>query len=105
MAHECANVPQHVTFSPATVVGNSFTAEDPSLTAAGIRYIAHDGASERDLCWFGDDEFLPHRLKILGRPSFTAEVRFSESRVSPDRRVAASTAQAEVEALRASATE
>lgn len=70
------------------------------VTAAAIRYIADDGAPESELCWFGDADFLGHLLKSLGRPGFTAEVRFGEPVVYGDRRSAASAAQAEVEALR-----
>ena len=82
-------------FTPA-IEGNA------PVTAEAIRYIADDGAPEHDLCWFGDAEFLSHLLKTLGRLSFTAEVRFCKSRTYSDRRVAATTAQVEVEAMRAS---
>ena len=42
-------------------------AEAP-VTAASIRYAAADGTPEREFCWFGDDEFLPHLLKTLAVP-------------------------------------
>jgi len=44
---------------------------------------------ERDLCWFGDDLFFPHLLRVLGVTGFTAVVRFGEPEVFPDRQSAA----------------
>ncbi len=70
------------------------------VTAASIRYVPADGREERELCWFGDDPFLPHLWKTLGSSGFTAEVRFGESRVYSDRRVAAQTTRDEVLAMR-----
>jgi 1-acyl-sn-glycerol-3-phosphate acyltransferase len=74
-------------------------AEAP-VTAASVRYILHDGTPERELCWFGDDAFLPHLWKALGVLGFSAEVRFGEPQVYPHRRVAAETTHAEIRALR-----
>ena len=59
------------------------------MTAAAIRYIPADGTAERELCWFGDEAFLPHLWKALGTVGFIAEIRFGEPRVYPDRRDAA----------------
>jgi 1-acyl-sn-glycerol-3-phosphate acyltransferase len=78
---------------------------DVPVTAASIRYIADDGAPERELCWFGDAGFLPHLLKTLGQPGFTAAVSFGEMKKYYDRRSAASAAQADVEALRLRSSE
>ena len=44
---------------------------------------------ERDLCWFGDELFFPHLLRVLGLAGFTAVVRFGTPEVYPDRRTAA----------------
>ena len=70
------------------------------VTAAAIRYILADGAEERDLCWFGDESFLPHLLRNLGGPGFAAEIQFGESRIYENRRVAAQQTHDEVEAMR-----
>lgn len=70
------------------------------VTAAAIRYILADGAEERDLCWFGDEAFLPHLWKALGTPDFIAEIRFGEPRIYGDRRVAAGKTREEVVAMR-----
>ncbi len=45
--------------------------------------------AERELCWYGDDAFLPHLWKALGTRGFSAEVRFGEPRVYAHRRIAA----------------
>jgi len=70
------------------------------VTAASIRYVLADGTPEKELCWFGDDGFLPHLWKTLGTAGFTAEVRFGESRVYTDRRAAAQTTRDEIVAMR-----
>ena len=80
-------------FTPAIESGTA-------VTAAAIRYVADDGTAEREFCWFGDAEFLPHLIKALGGPNLTAEVRFGESKSYTERRVAASASYAEVAALR-----
>jgi 1-acyl-sn-glycerol-3-phosphate acyltransferase len=80
-------------FTPAT------DAELPVTTAA-IRYIPSDGSPERELCWFGDASFVPHLLKVLNGPHFTAEVRFGHPRVFADRREAADQTWAEIDAAR-----
>ncbi len=81
-------------FTPAVDAG-------APVTAASIRYVPNGGAPERDLCWFGDEAFLPHLMKALDGPGFTAEVHFGEPRVYSGRRAAADATHAEVEALRA----
>jgi 1-acyl-sn-glycerol-3-phosphate acyltransferase len=80
-------------FTPAIEAG-------APVTAAAVRYIPDDGSPERNLCWFGDEEFLPHLLRSLAGPGFTAELHFSASRVYADRRTAADETYAEVEAAR-----
>jgi len=71
------------------------------ITAAAVRYVLHNGASERDLCWFDDALFLPHLWKTLGVSGFSAEVTFGEPRIYPDRRAAADFTHDEVVAMRA----
>jgi len=80
-------------FNPAVVAG-------VPITAAAVRYMPEDGSPEREFCWFGDDEFLPHLLKSLGGPNFSAEVHFGEPRIYSDRRTAANATYAEVSAMR-----
>jgi 1-acyl-sn-glycerol-3-phosphate acyltransferase len=70
------------------------------VTAASVRYVPDDGTPERELCWFGDAPFLPHLLRNLGGPGFTAEVHFGESRTYSSFREAADATQAEVEEMR-----
>ncbi len=48
-----------------------------------------EGAGERDLCWFGDELFLPHLKRVLALEGFMAVVRFGAAEVFPDRRTAA----------------
>lgn len=71
------------------------------VTAAAVRYAIENGEIEREVCWFGDAEFVAHLWKTLGREGVSAEVVFAEPRVYVDRRIAARSAQAEVEARRA----
>jgi 1-acyl-sn-glycerol-3-phosphate acyltransferase len=80
-------------FTPAVEAG-------VPVTAAAVRYVPEDGSPESDFCWFGDAEFLPHLLKSLGGPNFSAEVHFGEPRIYTDRRTAADATRAEVEAMR-----
>ncbi len=80
-------------FDPATQAG-------APITAASIRYVLSDGTPERELCWYGEATFLPHIWKVLGCAGFHAEVCFGEPRIYPDRRTAAYSTQAEVEAMR-----
>ncbi len=44
---------------------------------------------EKDLCWYGDDLFFPHLLRVLGVDGFTAVVRFGEPEHFADRQTAA----------------
>ena len=71
------------------------------ITAAAIRYELAAGAEERELCWFGDDPFLPHLWKTLGVAGFVASVRFGEAHIYSDRRSAASSTREEIVAMRA----
>jgi 1-acyl-sn-glycerol-3-phosphate acyltransferase len=70
------------------------------ITAAAVRYVVEDGTPERELCWFGDESFVTHLVKVLGVAGFSAKVRFGEPRIYPDRRVAADETRAEIAAMR-----
>ncbi len=70
------------------------------VVAAALRYVPADGSPERELCWYGDDEFLPHIWKVLGGPDFSAEVHFGEPRIYTSRRTAADATYAEIDAMR-----
>jgi 1-acyl-sn-glycerol-3-phosphate acyltransferase len=70
------------------------------VTPASVRYLLEDGTAERELCWFGNDPFLPHLWKVLGASGFSAEVRFGEPHLYLDRRTAAEQTHAEIAAMR-----
>ncbi len=73
------------------------------ITACAIRFAAAaDGGrlAERELCWFGDQAFLPHLWKVLGLAGFSAEIRFGEPRVYTSRHFAAEQTHAQVTAMR-----
>ncbi len=70
------------------------------ITTAAVRYTIEGGVHERELCWYGDTEFVPHLLKTLGTPGFCAEVIFGEPQIYHDRRQAADATHAEISAMR-----
>jgi 1-acyl-sn-glycerol-3-phosphate acyltransferase len=70
------------------------------ITAAAIRYKIHDGTPERELCWYGDENFVNHLWKVLGVGGFEAEVQFGAPRIYTDRRAAADATHAEIAAMR-----
>lgn len=76
------------------------TSTGVQITAAAVRYELEGGMEERELCWFGDEAFVPHMLKTLNAPGFSATVRFGKPEVFTDRRVAADTTRAEIVAMR-----
>jgi 1-acyl-sn-glycerol-3-phosphate acyltransferase len=78
------------------------TSTGVQITAAAVRYVIEGGVEERELCWFGDVEFVPHLLKALETPGFSATVQFGEPQVYPDRRTAADATHAEITAMRES---
>jgi lyso-ornithine lipid O-acyltransferase len=81
-------------FAPAVEAGLT-------VTPAAIFYEPHSpGVMERDICWFGDESFLPHLLQVLGLDNFTAVVRFGTPEIFPDRRTAAYRSHDAVAALR-----
>jgi 1-acyl-sn-glycerol-3-phosphate acyltransferase len=73
------------------------------ITAAAIRYVVKDGTPERELCWYGDEGFIPHLLKTLRSPGFSATIQFGEPRVYAHRRTAADETHNEIESMRAAA--
>ncbi len=79
---------------PATSTGTQ-------ITTAAVRNEIKDGTPERALCWYGDESFVPHLLKVLGVAGFSAELRFGQPHIYSDRRVAADATQAEIAAMRA----
>ncbi len=70
------------------------------ITTAAICYRIHDGTPERELCWYGDETFVNHLWKVIGVVGFEAEVRFGNTRVYTDRRIAADTTHDEITAMR-----
>ena len=76
------------------------TAAGVPITAAAIRYVIEGGVEERELCWYGDEQFLPHLWKVLGVSGFSALLRFGEPQIYTDRRVAADETHAEITAMR-----
>ena len=76
------------------------TAAGAPITAAGIRYVIEGGVEERELCWYGDEEFVTHLWKVLGVAGFSAQLRFGEPKIYTDRRVAAEQTHAEITAWR-----
>lgn len=78
---------------PATTAG-------APITAAALRYEIEGGVEERELCWYGDEEFVTHLWKVLGVTGFSAHLRFFEPKIYPDRRTAADQTHAEITAWR-----
>jgi len=76
------------------------TSTGVQITAAAVSYVIEGGVEERELCWFGDTEFVPHLLKALETPGFSATVQFGEPKVYDDRRVAADATRTEVSGMR-----
>ena len=71
------------------------------VVPAAIFYEPHGaGMAEREVCWYGDDAFLPHLVKVLGLSQFTAVLRFGAPESYPDRRTAAWRSHDAVERLR-----
>jgi 1-acyl-sn-glycerol-3-phosphate acyltransferase len=77
------------------------TSAGAPITAASIRYVTESGLEERELCWYGDEAFATHLLKVLGVADFTALIHFGEPKVYTDRRVAADQTYEEIAAWRA----
>jgi 1-acyl-sn-glycerol-3-phosphate acyltransferase len=80
-------------FEPAVAAG-------APVTSASIRYDLADGTPEREVCWFGDSDFLPHLWKLLALRGITVEVQFAPPQRFADRRSAARTTHDLVESRR-----
>ena len=80
------------------------TSTGAPITAAAIRYVIEGNVEERELCWYGDEEFITHLWKVLGVTGFSAQLRFGEPRNYSDRRMAADQAHAEITAWREAGT-
>jgi 1-acyl-sn-glycerol-3-phosphate acyltransferase len=78
---------------PATTAG-------APITAAAIRYVIDGDVEERELCWYGDEEFVTHLWKVLGVKGFSAQLHFGEPLIYSDRRMAADQTHAEITAWR-----
>ena len=72
----------------STLFAPAVEAEVPVIPAA-VFYEMKGSGTERDLCWFGDDAFLPHLLRVLHVEGFTAVIRFGNPEIYPDRQTAA----------------
>ena len=70
------------------------------VTAAAVRYIFDDGTPEREICWFGDDSFVPHLWKMLGAANFSVEIQFGEAHIYSSRRAAANATYQEIAGMR-----
>ncbi len=70
------------------------------VTPAAIFYERSGAGTERDLCWFGDESFLPHLLRVLEVDDFMAVIRFGAPEIFPDRGAAAWRSHNAVEAMR-----
>jgi 1-acyl-sn-glycerol-3-phosphate acyltransferase len=70
------------------------------ITPAAIGY-RWQGGEERALCWYGDQPFLPHLLRTLGRAGIAAEVELYPERAAfTERKAAALEVREKVEAMR-----
>jgi hypothetical protein len=76
------------------------TAGGSPITAAAIRYVIQGGIEERELCWYGDEEFATHLWKVLGVAGFAAKLHFGEPKIHSERRTAADQTHAEITAWR-----
>ncbi len=74
--------------------------EGAPITAAAIRYAVQGGIDEREVCWFGDQKFLPNLWKLLGMNGISAQICFGEPQIYAHRRIAAAETHAAVTAMR-----
>jgi len=75
------------------------------VVPAAVFYERTGAGTERDLCWYGDEAFLPHLLRVLRVQGFTAVVRFGQPEIYPDRQTAAWRSHDAVSAMRARKSE
>jgi 1-acyl-sn-glycerol-3-phosphate acyltransferase len=84
-------------FAPAIEAGLS-------VVPAAIYYERRGPGTERDLCWFGDESFLPHLLRVLDVDHFVAVIRFAQPEMYPDRTTAAWRCHDTISAMRGKPT-
>jgi 1-acyl-sn-glycerol-3-phosphate acyltransferase len=89
---------QVIPFHPRLI--DPATSTGTQITTAAVRYVIEDGTPERELCWYGDESFTTHLLKVLGVAGFSAKVRFGQPQFYPDRRTAADSTRAEIAKMR-----
>ena len=70
------------------------------VVPAAVFYEMRGAGTERDLCWFGDQTFLPHLLRVLKVDGFTAVLHFGTPEIYPDRQTAAWRSHDAVAAMR-----
>lgn len=75
------------------------------VVPAAVSYEMSGAGTERDLCWFGNETFLPHLLRVLEVDGFTAVLRFGTPEVYPDRQTAAWRSHDAVELMRSPDTQ
>ena len=80
------------------------TSTGAPITTAAVRYVIEGGMEERELCWYGDEQFITHMWKVMGVTGFSAQLHFGEPRIYSDRRVAADQTRAEITAWREAGT-
>lgn len=99
--------PEGTSTDGSEVIRFHSTLFDPAVEAkipvvpAAIFYEMTGAGMERDLCWFGDESFLPHLLRVLEVEGFTAAVHFGSPEIFPDRQTAAWRSHDSVSAMRA----
>ena len=70
------------------------------VAPAAVFYEISGAGEERDLCWFGDESFLPHLLQVLRITGFTAVIQFGRPEIYPDRQTAAWRSHEVISAMR-----
>ena len=67
------------------------------ISVGWLHYEVPDGDARREVCYWGDDTFLPHLLNLLGKKSIRATLRFAKfQRTTDDRKVLATQLHAAV---------
>lgn len=111
-----AGVPVVVFLEGTSTDGSGVLPFRPSLLApavagnwpvapVGLDYTVTPGSVAEHVAWWGDMEFFPHFLGLLGRDAVHARVAFGTARpAGPDRKALARELHADVVALRATPT-
>ncbi len=74
---------------------------DHEITVGWLHYEVPGGDAGRDVCYWGDHEFLPHALNLFGQKSIRATLRFAKfQRTTNDRKVLAGQLHDAVELLK-----